>query len=102
MNSALNCLFSLIDAFVAAEDDDDDDDEEIDSDATEEQESTDEEDTPDEDEEDEDEEEYIGGEFNEDVSPFFKKIFFTHSFCERDSWTLLIIEFALKLRLSTY
>ena len=38
----------------------------MDSDATEEQGSTEDEDTPDEDEEDE--EEYIGGDFNEDVS----------------------------------
>ena len=41
----------------------------MDSDATEEQGSTEDEDTPDEDEEDE--EEYIGGDFNEDVSYFF-------------------------------
>ena len=41
----------------------------MDSDATEEQGSTEDEDTPDEDEEDE--EEYIGGDFNEDVSQFF-------------------------------
>ena len=41
----------------------------MDSDATEEQGSTEDEDTPDEDEEDE--EEYIGGDFNEDVSWLF-------------------------------
>ena len=41
----------------------------MDSDATEEQGSTEDEDTPDEDEEDE--EEYIGGDFNEDVSWIF-------------------------------
>ena len=40
----------------------------MDSDATEEQGSSEDEDTPDEDEEDE--EEYIGGDFNEDVSYF--------------------------------
>ena len=42
----------------------------MDSDATEEQGSTEDEDTPDEDEEDE--EEYIGGDFNEDVSYIHK------------------------------
>ena len=49
----------------------------MDSDATEEQGSTEDEDTPDEDEEDE--EEYIGGDFNEDVSWFFKTFFFQFS-----------------------
>ena len=44
----------------------------MDSDATEEQGSTEDEDTPDEDEEDE--EEYIGGDFNEDVSQFLTAI----------------------------
>ena len=60
----------ITDAFKVAEaDDDDDSEEDMDSDATEEQGSTEDEDTPDEDEEDE--EEYIGGDFNEDVSYFF-------------------------------
>ena len=49
----------------------------MDSDATEEQGSTEDEDTPDEDEEDE--EEYIGGDFNEDVSWLFKNFFFKFS-----------------------
>ena len=63
-------FFYISDAFKAAEaDDDDDSEEDMDSDATEEQGSTEDEDTPDEDEEDE--EEYIGGDFNEDVSYFF-------------------------------
>ena len=47
----------------------------MDSDATEEQGSTEDEDTPDEDEEDE--EEYIGGDFNEDVSYIHKFYFVT-------------------------
>ena len=67
-----NYFFCYItDAFKAAEaDDDDDSEEDMDSDATEEQGSTEDEDTPDEDEEDE--EEYIGGDFNEDVSYIHK------------------------------
>ena len=78
MKGKITFFFSYItDAFKAAEADDDDDsdegEEDMDSDATEEQGSTEDEDTPDEDEGDE--EEYIGGDFNEDVSWFFFKLF---------------------------
>ena len=68
--NSTNFFCYITDAFKAAEADDDDSEEDMDSDATEEQGSTEDEDTPDEDEEDE--EEYIGGDFNEDVSYIHK------------------------------